>query len=145
MRKLPKSCSSRESSNRAPSIEPEECWQFFNDDCLVPLVGALGARTYELLSGTPQDIEATIWTPQFFDHYPRELAQALRASIVSFLDPKNPTVRSYVLRTLNAYFFVEVINLRGETLEALDDWRERPVAFTVFLDTNFLFSVLDLH
>ncbi len=128
-----------------PSIEPEECWQFFNDDCLVPLVQALGAKTYELLSGTPQEIEASIRTPKFFNRYPLELAQPLRASIVSFLDPKKLTVRSYVLRTLNAYFFVEAISLRPETLEALHDRRRRPVAFAVFLDTNFLFSVLDLH
>jgi hypothetical protein len=32
-------------------MDPEQCWQWFNSECLVPLVQGLGARTYELLSG----------------------------------------------------------------------------------------------
>lgn len=128
-----------------PGIVAEECWQRFNSDCLIPLVQQFGARTYELFSGESHDLEWEPGAQRFFDHYPGELSPSLRTLITDFLDPKSLVARSYVLRYLNAYFFVEATGLREETLKALAGLRGKHLTFTIFLDTNFLFSVLNLH
>ncbi len=128
-----------------PDVSPEECWRLFNRDCLAPLVQQLGARTYEVVSGTRQNVESNITSPLFFEHYESDLRQRLRTAVVNFFDPKNPAVRAYVLSYMNAGFFLEATALTGEALERLAARRETPPQFFVFLDTNCLFSVLDLH
>ena len=128
-----------------PSIESEQCWQRFNAECLAPLVQELGARTYELVFGMTFDMESSISSSQLSRLYPPELGQQLRSAFIKFLVPKNAAVRSYVLGYLNAYFFLEATNLRNETLQELSERIDKKLTFTIFLDTNFLFSILDLH
>jgi hypothetical protein len=61
------------------------------------------------------------------------------------LDPQNSYVREYILRNLNAYFFLEACNLSEENLQALFGQSGNVPSFKVFVDTNFLFSILGLH
>jgi len=128
-----------------PLLNPADEWKPFNEELLLPLVREVGARTYELVSGSALNIEATTRFPKFLGRYPGEQRQGLRTAILSFLDPKDSDVRSYVLRHLNAYFVVEAGNLEAQTIESLAGLTERPPSFKIFVDTNFLFSFLELH
>lgn len=127
-----------------PSIDPEATWQAFNDELLVPLVHDMGAMTYELVSGTRMDLAAMPRLHQFLRAYPPPTRQALRAAVIAFLDPGNASVRSWVLRQLNAFFFVEAGNLAEETVRAVTEMLGKRPSFTVFVDTNLLFCLLGL-
>ncbi|MBI4337157.1 MAG: hypothetical protein HY683_04925 [Chloroflexi bacterium] len=125
-----------------PSCEPEESWKAFNEKLLVPLVRELGARTYEILSSTQKSFVGNIAFEEFFRMFPENQQDNLRTAILAFLDPKNDVVRTFMLGYLNSYFFMESASLDTSALDALA--RVKP-SFTLFLDTNFVFSILGLH
>jgi len=126
-------------------LEPAETWRSFNDDLLAPLVREMGARTYELVSGGKVEVENRVRFREFLESFPAEHRQGLRDAVIGFLDPKDRIVRSYILRQLNAYFFLEAGNLSEETVEALTVAQASKPSFTILVDTNFLFSMLGLH
>ena len=131
--------------NHCPSLQPEETWETFHDELLVPLIREMGVRTYELISGTKVNLDVSSTFPRFLQGFPAEFHEPLRNAIITFLDPKDSAVRSYILRSLNAYFFVEAIGLAKETLDSLIKAVNLKPSFAVFVDTNFLFSILGLH
>lgn len=127
------------------ALEPEQTWISFNEHFLVPLVREMGAKLYEILSRRTVKLEGTGSFQEFLQCYSTQLQPRLRAAMILFLDPKDADVRSYILRSLNAYFFVEASSLGEDTLEALGNLAELESSFIAFVDTNFLFSILALH
>lgn len=130
---------------QCPSLNPEEVWRSFVDDFLVPLIHSLGARTYDLICGATRDVDPTLTSPSFLQRYPPETRGALRTAAGDFLDPKNPSVRSFLFSILNSYFFMEATSLPQHVLDTLYRSSHRKPSFTIFADTNFLFSILGLH
>ena len=128
-----------------PEIDPNECWNEFNQSCLIPLVLEMGARTYGFFSDRSRPQELTFEDTEFFAIYGPERGEVLRRLAVDFIAPDNPLIRDYMLRTLDAAFFVEATGLRKDVLERLSSSTGGHKSLTLFLDTNLLFSVLDLH
>lgn len=128
-----------------PMLDAREQWAIFHTRFLLPLVREIGARTYQLISGSQLDLEATARLPEFLSTYPLHHHQGLRNAIINFLDPVDDNVRAYVLRQLNAYFCLAASSLEQTTVDLLMQSMEHPPAFKIFVDTNFLFSFLDLH
>lgn len=128
-----------------PTLSPDETWQRFTELFLLPFVREMGARTYELLSSATLALEKTISFGEFLQRYPQAVRPNLQEAIVTFLDPKDSSVRTYVFRHLNAYFLIEASSLSGETLRNLASLASLKPNFNLFLDTNFLFSILALH
>ena len=127
-------------------IDPEGCWDTFQDRCLIPLVRDMGAHTYEFITSGNQPIDKVFeYTDKFFATYDPLQEQALRRAIVSFLSPGNGAVRDFVLRTLDNAFFIEASGLQKEALERLTVRLGQRTPLKLFLDTNLLFSLLDLH
>jgi len=131
-------------AEHCPSLDGDETWPTFAERFLLRLVRDLGARVYRLITGgtpTPYlpELDAFLWL------YRPELHPGLRATATSFLDPGDPDVRAYVLRALNAHFFVEAGNLSDDTIQALAQWAAERPRFQILLDTNCLFSILGLH
>ena len=62
-----------------------------------------------------------------------------------FLDPSVHAFRSYTLRLLNGHFFSLAHRHQRESLEALYGKVKRRPVIRCLLDTNFLYSVLELH
>lgn len=128
-----------------PTLHLENTWDVFHSGLLMPLVKEMGARTYEIVSGSGPNVFATASFNEFLHGYPQELHQSIREAVIRYLDPSNPDIRSYVLRHLNAYFFVEAASLSQETLNALTTMAKRKPLFRVFFDTNVVFSALGIH
>jgi hypothetical protein len=128
-----------------PSLSGDETWSLFNEKLLVPMVREMGARIYELISGVTMNIATSLRFQSFLKTFTPHLQQSLRNAVVTFLDPKIAYVRSYILHCMTIYFFVEASSLRSQTLDALRKLTNMKPTFTVFLDTNFLFSILGLH
>lgn len=126
------------------SLNPEQEWKAFNDELIAPLVHDLGAKTYELISGQDGSLEQTS-VQKYLLKFPPNSQPDMKKVIVGFLDPKHQKVREFVLRKINAYFCLEAGNLSDASLQKLTSIAKQKVSFSIFVDTNFLFSVLGLH
>lgn len=129
-----------------PGIDTTNIWDTFVDQLIIPLTIEMGARTYELVSGTTSiDSDGSPRLQGYLSNFPDEQQKCLRRTIVKFLDPSNRPVRTWVLSHLNARFFIEATQLSAATLESLSKLTASPPRFDLFVDTNFLFSVLGMH
>jgi len=127
-----------------PSIHPQTAWQSFNEQFLAPLIRDMGARTYELISGTRVDLRGLPRLQHFLQRHPPPIRPDLRTAVIRFLNPREPSVRSYVLRQLCGYFFMEAGNLSHQTVQALGRMLGKSPSFNLFVDTNLLFCILGL-
>ena len=119
-------------------------WNVFVSDLLGPLIRTIGAATYNLLTGEPPDYGSPLFR-HFLGRHTQETQTSIRSAITDFLDPKSVVARAYVLRLLNAHFFLASGNLPAGTLQAITEKAKTRIYFNFVLDTNALFSVLDLH
>jgi hypothetical protein len=128
-----------------PELDATETWKSVNDKVLLPMICTIGARTYDLLSGSKLDIERVTTLHQFLKAVPEKHRVCIRGVIEKFLNPQNADVRAYIFGHLNAYFVVEASQLGDESIRALNASLGKKPTFTAFTDTNFVFSLLGLH
>lgn len=127
-----------------PTLDSANLWKEFESNVLVPLVRSMGASIYHFIVGDHLDSD-NINSEQFTKQFGQEFQGALRTLISSFLDPKNAAVRSYVTRLLHAQFCVESSGLSEQVLEKLIAVTGKRPRFRLYVDTNFLFSLMGLH
>lgn len=120
-------------------------WEIFNNELLIPILYEFGAKTYELITGQGIQLDSNHRFKKFLYKFPAERHVIIKEVIISFLNPKNPLVRSLILRKLNAYFFLEAIKLPTNAIDKVNNAAKKQITFKVFVDTNFLFSFLGLH
>ncbi len=123
----------------------DDVWKHFQGELLMPLIREEGARAYQLISGAGLRIEGMVRFSEFLSKYPLEIRDRLQTACVSFLNPKIPEVKSFILASLNSYFFIEAGNLSIETIKIIMECEEAKPRFVIFVDTNFLFSILSFH
>jgi len=132
-------------SQYTPSLDAAEMWTLMNDELFLPLIAEMGARTYDLLSQSVTEVDKALSFSDFLSRFPVELHTGLRSIVVLFLSSNNTDTRSYVLGQLNAYFSKSASGLDLNTVEMITKPSKRAVRLTIFIDTNFLFSILGLH
>jgi hypothetical protein len=128
-----------------PDLDADTLWVDFQGRCLEPLIAELGARTYELVSGSARDLTVLKSMSAYLERFTEAQRSGLSKTIDLFLDPTNADVRNFVLQRLNAHFLGLAANLSEHALTALTNRLKRTIQLKIFLDTNFLFSLLDLH
>lgn len=128
-----------------PSLKKEQTWEEVNKGLILPIIRSMGARTYELLSGGEISLGNNINIHDYILKYPAEHRKSLQSAITLFLNPKDKSVRSYILNYLNSFFFLEAGNLTEDTIKSITRLDNKKPQFLVFVDTNFLFSILGLH
>lgn len=125
---------------------PQEAWDLFMGRYLLPLIDVLGVRTLQLIGGDgAEDADVATLTDGFVSQFDSPHHAELRAAIGRFLDPDDANVRHYVTEHLDASFLVRASGLTSEAIADIGKFGRRPPTFRLFLDTNFLFSLLDLH
>ena len=82
---------------------------------------------------------------KFQSNFDAILHSQLVELVTRFLDPSNKSVRSYVSRMLHATFCVQASGLPASVIKKLSKSIDKKIQFRVFVDTNFLFSILNLH
>lgn len=127
-----------------PNLNSIEVWERFNENFVIPLVKETGANTYQLISGNNESPIEDSKFSKFLNCYPASFHQNLHSTASHFLYSKNPYVRTYILRLLNTFFFVEAGSLNAETLEKLSEASTDQMEFSIFIDTNFLFLMMGL-
>jgi hypothetical protein len=130
-------------------LNPSEVWSDFNDKFLAPFVKDIGAYIFHLLTTGTQASElqrlAKDYLTEFTCSYPRDTASKLEEVVLKFLNSGDRSVRSYVLRVMNSYFYVAACGVTEKDLQKLMELAGIRPTFKVFVDTNFLFSILNLH
>lgn len=132
-------------AEEAPSFQPSSTWDWFCEKCLVPLVRTLGARTYELFSAGGTGDNAVRDLMSFLDAVPAELRPSVRRAVERFFGSTEQSVRDFVLRQLHGYLLSLAASLPAGSLDSLQSGQKGQIQLKLFLDTNFLFSVLGLH
>lgn len=132
------------SAELCPNLNSMEVWDKFNENFIIPLVKETGANTYQLISGSNENQVEDSKFSKFLNCYPVSLHQNLYSAASNFLYSKNPYVRSYILRLLNTFFFVEAGNLNENTLDKLSSTSNNQAEISIFIDTNFLFLMIGL-
>lgn len=130
--------------NNLPA-EARITWEQLEDNLIIPLVSELGARTYELLSGTPREIAQTQTFLRVLDIVPENQKGLLADTLQKFFNPKDADIRAYILRYLSAALLVQAVALPPETLAVLEKRASSQLKLNIVLDTNFLFSLVGLH
>lgn len=133
--------------DRFSDIDEEQTpsWDAFKSDFVFPLISELGARTYEVVSSGRGTVTDASTHTQYLQQFPKELRADVADAISKFFDPSDPAVRRYVLNRLNATFLVQATGLTEKAFRALSDATTRQLRMKVFVDTNFLFSLIGLH
>ena len=125
---------------------PEDTWDMFHRKFLLPLIDVVGARTIQLLGGDHAgDADVAALTDTFVGHFEDAHRAVLRSAIGGFQDPGDAHVRRYVTEHLDASFLVKASGLTNDAIAGISRLGEKPPTFRLFLDTNFLFSLLNLH
>ena len=127
-----------------PDLDINEVWQKFESIFLAPLIREIGANAYKLIAGEKMTVNQKL-LKEFQERFDKEYETPLFELVSRFLDPSNRAVRSYVSRMLHAAFCIEASGLPENVIEKLNDSVGKPIRFRIFVDTNFLFSLLDLH
>ena len=127
-------------------VDQSEAWDDFDHMFLTPLLARSGAHVYELLAegfadGTDASKTYGELLRPLYDKYGPEVREALAA----FLDPSDRNVRQYVLRRLNGQFAREAASLDDDTLAKIARETDKKLRLRLLLDTNFAFTVLELH
>ena len=121
----------------------EELWSVMETEVVLPIIGQMGARLYGLLTAPSEeeDENLEVQIAGLLSQY----GDQVRSLLTDFLDPNHQDVRGFVLRRLNAQYVVDAAALPHDALLRLSHLNQRTGRIDLFLDTNFVFSVLGLH
>jgi hypothetical protein len=119
-------------------------WNAFESEFLAPLIRDVGANAYRLIAGEQMVVDKSL-VDRFLAQFRFDYQSSLSELITRFLDPKNDKVRAHVSRMLHARFCVEASGLPETVIQKLNAIVGKQIRFRVFVDTNFLFSLLELH
>ena len=124
-------------------LQSEELWSLLETEVVLPMVEHMGAQMYGLLGSRTGDDRGTLDAP--LAERIAQYSDGVRSLYAAFLDPSDGDVRQFVLRRLNAQYAIDAAGLSESSLDMLSHLGERAGRIDVFLDTNVVFSVLDLH
>lgn len=122
----------------------EDTWDKVKEEFLKPYIWDLGATTFNMFASSTHQFKGEI-VDNFICNYPDNIHDEIRNAIRIFFNTENESIREYITRILNAFFFVEASGLSRETLEKLENVTKDPPKLIIYVDTNILFSALGLH
>lgn len=125
-------------------LDANSVWSAFQTTLLTPLIKEVGANAYHLIAGESLRVGQNL-VDYFLKGFNPEFHSGLRELVTRFLDPKKDEVRAHVSRMLHARFCVEAGGLPEDAIQKLNATIGKQAQFRVFVDTNFLFSLLELH
>ena len=125
-------------------LDADGAWRTFQAELLTPLINEVGANAYHLITGQSLRVDQDL-VDKFLKKFGPEFHSDLRELVTRFLDPKKDEVRAHVSRMLHARFCVEAGGLSQDVIQGLSVTAGKQVEFRVYVDTNFLFSLLELH
>ncbi len=125
-------------------LDASSGWSAFQTELLTPLIKQVGANAYRLITGESLRVDQNL-VDSFLKGFRPEFHSGLKELVARFLDPKKEEVRAHVSRMLHARLCVEAGGLPDNVIQKLNATVGKQAQFRAFVDTNFLFSLLELH
>ena len=122
--------------------EVDDLWTVIETEVVMPAVRHMGARLYGLLTAAGEGGNNEF--ERHMQEFSSRRGESVRAFFADVLDPSDGDVRAFVLRRLNAQYAIDAAALPIEALQRLSSLGQKARRVDVFLDTNVLFSILDL-
>jgi hypothetical protein len=132
-------------AEKCQTLPVEDIWRKFSDGFLKPYIQEMGARAIELISGKNLDVNSNGKLTNFIEQCPNNFRSNICEAVIELIDPADVQIRSYICGLINSYFFSEVGSLSDATVSYITKSINKKIELSIFLDTNFLFSMLDLH
>jgi len=126
-------------------IAIDAAWSEFQSHCLRPLIHDVGARIYHVLYGEPPTAEQQMHIDSYTTRYAPEQRSSLAVAVDEFIRSSPPPARRYILQHLHAHLLMSAASLPASTLDRLQARLKSTTQLTLIVDTNVLFSILDLH
>ena len=104
-----------------------------------------GARAYEFFVGVKELAAWVSYFDQFLRQFPVASREKVRQAMLDFFASEDPDVKRFLLSYLDAYFLLAASGLPSPALSQVVEASKGQVQFTVFVDTNFVYSILGLH
>lgn len=128
-----------------PHLIGKSIWDGFKNRLLIPIIKSIGAKTTSWISGKEEiKIEENSVFQHFICNYQSD-QDGIRRVIIDFLDFKNEYVKKYILSLRDAYFFIQASSLEPKEVDEIYKSSKTQANLRVFVDTNFLLTLLDLH
>lgn len=125
-------------------LEPEIVWNTFIEIFLIPLVLDEGARVYDWLTGGKKATKSSLYVENFTKSFPNHM-ETIKQLLFDFLNQEDPDINYYLLTYLDSYFLMSASGLPNKVLDEIATIREEALEFIIFVDTNFIYSILNLH
>lgn len=124
-------------------VNLEEIWVDFFTLLITPLISKTGAKSFEIITGKSREIDYDN-SNEFFKKY-HYLHNYIQNLILNFFSNKNEFVKKYLLNLLKTYYFIEASHLPVESINRIYELSKVQSSLKIYVDTNFLLSLLDLH
>jgi len=125
-------------------INTDDLWKDFIDKLIVPTIIKSGAKTYEIITGNSTSEISYENDNYFFKKY-SNFEKEFSSIILTFFKSPQGHVKEYILNLLKTYFFIEATKLPENSIEKIYQLASSQTELKIFIDTNFLLSLLDLH
>ena len=126
-------------------LNPMELWSDFKSKMLFPLVKDIGAKTYEFNFRNKSINLIELESFQNFAKCYNSEKGEIEKIVTQYMSFEDKATKSFLLKLLNEYFFIEATNLDEPTVEEIYRFSKTQKNLKVFVDTNFLLTILDLH
>lgn len=127
------------------NIDSKKLWEDFKSKMLYPLIKDIGAKTYEFISGRKSLNIAELESFQSFSKCYNGGKGDIENVVKQYLSFNDKVTKSFLLKLLNEYFFIEATNLDENTIGEIYRLSKTQQNLKIFVDTNFLLTLLDLH
>jgi len=126
-----------------PDVEAEKAWGLFSL-ALSRAISISGANTFKMLEGRSMYYAAD-WIKVFVKQFDEVHWQGLETVVSAFFKSDSAACRAQVLRYMSASLYQEARRLTPAVLQKLTSGTKKRKLVRIILDTNFVFSVLELH
>jgi len=124
-----------------PSLNQERVYDNFNISFCQALKVS-GASMFEIIS--QKNLERTDWISRFCEKFPPEFERGLNNLMNEYFSEMKPFSKKRILGIIKFFLFYSASKLPKESLDLLIQKREKK-KIILLLDTNVIFSILDLH
>lgn len=126
-----------------PKLDAGKAWTLFSL-ALSRAISSSGANTFKMLQGRDM-FYAADWIKVFIKQFDEAHWQGLDAVISSFFKSDSAACRAQILRYMSASLYQEARRVTPAVLQKLTSGTKKRKVIRIILDTNFVFSVLELH
>jgi len=125
-------------------LDTESIWGDFCANLILPYITKTGSQFLYILKSDDFEVNSELFL-KFIKKYPSPIQIKLLEVIKKFFNSSIPFVRSFLVRRLNYALTVSACRLPQAAVDTLINQTRGKPKFSIILDTNTIFSLLEWH